>query len=145
MKSCGQNFECCSGVSIRSSKNVSVGNDVRIGENCFFNASGGLYIGNNVKFGMRVFIWTTNHNYFAPEKLPYDDIAINKKVVINDNVWVGANVSIIPGVNIGEGAVIAMNSVVTKDVPACAVVGGNPAKILKYRDKDVYYKLKNKV
>ena len=64
--------------------------------------------------------------------------------MINDNVWIGADVKIVPGITIGEGAVIAMSAVVTKDVPACAVVGGNPAKILKYRDINVYNQLKEK-
>lgn len=141
-KECGHNFVCCSGVKIHSAKKVSIGNDVRIGENSYLNASGGLVIRNNVKFGPQVFIWTSNHNYFSPKKLPFDNISIHKQVIINDNVWLGAKSIIIPGVEIGEGAVVAMGSVVTKNVPACAVVGGNPAKILKYRDIEVYNKLK---
>lgn len=139
---CGTNFCCCSGVVIYSAKNVSVGNSVRIGEKSYLNAKGGIRIGNNVKFGPQVFIWSSNHNYFAPKNLPYDNKQIDKLVTICDNVWVGAKASIIPGVTIGEGAVIGMCAVVTKDVPPCAVVGGNPAKILKYRDIDVYQNLK---
>ena len=102
-------------------------------------------MGNNIKMGPQVFIWTWNHNYYAPEALPYDRVCIEGPVTINDNVWVGAKATIIPGVTIGEGAVIAMGAVVTKDVPPCAVVGGNPAKILKYRDIEVYNKLKNQM
>lgn len=142
LKSCEQNLICCSGVVVHSAKTMSVGNDVRLGEKSYFNAKGGLNIGNNVKMGPQVFIWTSNHNYFNPKWLPYDNIAIDRPVIIGDNVWVGAKSIIIPGVNIGEGAVIAMGSVVTKDVPPCAVVGGNPAKILKYRNVETYKKLK---
>ena len=87
-------------------------------------------------------IWSINHNFERPEALPYDDICIHKEVNIEDNVWIGARSTIIPGVRICEGAVIGMGSVVTKDVPAGAVVGGNPAKVLKYRDMEVYEKLK---
>lgn len=142
LKECGKSFLCCSGVVIHSAKKMSVGNEVRLGEKSYFNANGGLTIGNNVKMGPQVFIWTSNHNYFDPKKLPYDDIEINRPVTIGDNVWIGAKSIIIPGVNIGEGAVIAMGSVVTKDVPSCAVVGGNPAQILKFRKIETYKKLK---
>lgn len=142
LKSCGKNFLCSSGVIIHSASKIDVGNDVRVGEKSYINARGGLKIGNNVKLGPRVYICTSTHNYFSPKWLPYDDIEIERPITINDNVWIGANANIIPGVNIGEGAVVAMGTVVTKDVPACAVVGGNPAKILKYRDIEVYSSLK---
>jgi len=141
LKNCGQNFCCCSGVVIHSAKKMSIGNNVRLGENSYFNAKGGLTIGNNVKMGPQVFIWTSNHNYINPKWLPFDNISIDKPVNIGNNVWIGARAIIIPGVNIGEGAVIGMGSVVTKDVPSCAVVGGNPANILKYRNIETYNKL----
>jgi len=143
LKKCGKNFICCSGVKMHSAKNIIIGNDVRVGEDSYINGKGGVIIGNNVHLGPQVFMWTSNHNYYKPEKLPYDGNAINKPIKINDNVWVGAKASIIPGVEIGEGAVIGMCAVVTKNVPPCAVVGGNPAKILKYRDIETYNKLKD--
>lgn len=142
-KKCGKNFLCCSGVKIHGAKRISVGNNVRIGEKSYINGNGGISIGDNVKFGPQVFIWTCNHNYYAPKRLPFDDLNFEKPVTIGDNVWIGAKASIIPGVTVGDGAVIAMCAVVTKDVPSCAVVGGNPAKILKYRNIEVYNKLKN--
>ena len=74
--------------------------------------------------------------------LPYDDKYIVKDVVIKQNVWIGADVTVMPGVVIGEGAVVAACSCVTKDVPSMALVGGCPAKIIKYRDKNQYDKLK---
>ena len=85
-------------------------------------------------------ILTTNHNYEG-EELPYDSTAINKDVVIGRNVWIASFSFILPGVTVGDGAVVAGGSVVTKNVPACAVVGGNPAKILKYRNMENYQKL----
>jgi serine acetyltransferase len=74
--------------------------------------------------------------------LPYDHIYTVKDVVIGENVWIGADVSIMPGVTIGEGAVVAACSCVTKDVPPMAVVGGNPMRIIKYRDAENYNRLK---
>ncbi len=67
---------------------------------------------------------------------------ILKPVTIADNVWIGCRATIVPGVTINEGAVIASGAVVTKDVPKGAVVGGNPAKVLKYRNMEYYEKLK---
>ena len=142
LKQCGKNFTCCSGVVMKSPQKISVGDNVRIGEKSFLNAAGGITIGNNVKTGMKIFIWTNNHDYYAPTALPYGEKCILKPVTIEDNVWIGAKSSIVPGVTIGEGAVVAMCSVVTKDVPPCAVVGGNPAKVIKYRDVEVYKKLR---
>lgn len=66
--------------------------------------------------------------------LPYDERYFCRKVVIGKYVWIGARATILPGVTIGDGAVIGAGSVVTKDVPSCAVVGGNPAKVVKYRN-----------
>lgn len=75
--------------------------------------------------------------------LPYDDIYVVKDVRIAKNVWIGADVSIMPGVNIGEGAVVAACSCIIKDVPPLALVGGNPAKVIGHRDKQEYEKLKD--
>lgn len=143
-KACGENFLCRSGVKIKKAKNITIGNNVCIGEKSFIHGKGGVTIGNNVKIGPELFLYTWNHNYYAPEKLPYDKTIIEAPVIIEDNVWIGAKVCIVPGVTIKEGAVISMGSVVTKDVPACAVVGGNPAQVIKYRDIDVYNDLKEK-
>lgn len=74
--------------------------------------------------------------------IPYDESYIYKNITIGDCVWFGNRVLVIGNINIGEGAIIAAGSVVTKDVPPLAIVGGNPAKIIKYREKDHYYKLK---
>ena len=142
-KSCGKNVTFCSGSIFQNIRNISIGNHVRIGEKCRFSGTtGGITIGNNVAFGPEVTIWSSNHNYYSPELLPYDHTTIPKPVTIEDNVWVCARAIISPGVTIGEGAVIAMGAVVVKDVPPGAVVGGNPATVLKYRDMEKYNQLK---
>ena len=76
------------------------------------------------------------------EAIPYDDTVISKDVVIEDNVWLGNRVIVLPGVTIGEGAIIQAGSVVVKDIPKCAIAGGHPANVFSSRDKDHYEKLK---
>lgn len=129
-------------VSITSPEKVSLGFDVNINPGFVAFAAGGLKIGNHVHFGHNVRIMTQNHNFMHPQCLPYDKVRISKPVVIHDNVWIGDSVCIAPGVTIGEGSVIGMASVVTKDVPPLAIVGGAPAKVIKYRDEEVYWNLK---
>lgn len=106
--------------------------------------SGGVSIGRYFHTGRGLTIFSVNHNYKKAKAIPYDDKIINKPVVIKDFVWCGANVTIVPGVTIGEGVIIASGSVVTKDVPDYAIIGGNPHGILNYRDIDSYMELKNK-
>jgi len=124
--------------------NLYIGKYVYIGANAIWALKGKIIIGSNVIIGPRSIFWTYNHNYESKNFIPYggpeEDIV--KNITIHDNVWIGMNVTLLPGVTVAEGAVIAANSVVTKDVPECAVVAGNPAKIIKYRDKSLFYKLK---
>jgi acetyltransferase-like isoleucine patch superfamily enzyme len=68
----------------------------------------------------------------------------NLPIIIEDNVWVCLGVQILPGVTVGEGAILAMGAIVTQDVPALAVVGGNPANLITSRDTTVYQRLKAK-
>lgn len=117
-----------------------------VGSHCNFNGinvtgSGKIIIGDFFHSGIECMIITTNHNYEG-EMIPYDNKDVHKTVTIGDCVWFGNRVTVVGNVNIGEGAIVAAGSVVTKDVPPLAIVGGNPAKVIKYRDKDHYYKLK---
>lgn len=145
LKSCGKNVVFCSGIKFQVPKGISIGNNVWIGEKSRLSGScGGITIGNNVIFGPEVAIWSSNHNYYSPEALPFDNVNIPKPVVIEDNVWICCRACIAPGVTIGEGAVVGMGAVVTTNIPPGAVVGGNPAKVLKYRDMEKYEQLKKK-
>jgi acetyltransferase-like isoleucine patch superfamily enzyme len=108
----------------------------------FIECSGGVKIGRYFHTGRGLTIFSTNHNYESELSIPYDEIEIYRPVIIEDFVWFGANVTIVPGVTVGEGAVVGSGAVLTKNVPPHAVVGGNPATILKKRNIDVFEKLK---
>lgn len=121
---------------------IEVGPLVYIGPDAFWDGLGGIIIKKNVIIGPKSVIWSYNHNFHSKVMIPYDNIEILKPVIINENVWIGIDVKICPGVTVGEGAIIAMGSVVTKDVPACAIYGGNPAQEIGKRDISDYSKLK---
>lgn len=125
------------------------GGNIYFGDNCNFNGmtvtgNGYVYFGNNFHSGVECMIITQNHNYDKGNAIPYDDTEISKTIIIEDNVWLGNRVIIIGNITIGEGAIVAAGSVVCKDVPKYAIVGGNPAKIIKYRDIQHYNNLKAK-
>jgi acetyltransferase-like isoleucine patch superfamily enzyme len=108
----------------------------------FIECSGGVRIGKYFHVGRGLTIYSTNHNYSEGKRIPYDDVEIRAPVVIGDFVWCGANVTIVPGITIGEGVVIGAGSVVTRDVSPMAVIGGNPAQVIKYRDVEHFEELK---
>ncbi len=126
--------------NISSTKNLKLGGNVYIGGSRLC-CDGGIEIGFNTKIGEGCFFLTSNHNYKSKIRIPFDNIGFLQKIVIGQNVWIGAKSIICPGVRIDDGAIIAMGSVVTKSVPKCAIVGGNPAKIIGWRDKKTFDKL----
>ena len=109
----------------------------------YIECTGGVTIGKYFHTGRGLTIFSTNHNYESEKSIPYDEITICKPVIIKDFVWFGSNVTIVPGVTVGEGAVIGSGAVLTKDVPPYSIVGGNPAKIIKMRDIELFEKLKS--
>jgi acetyltransferase-like isoleucine patch superfamily enzyme len=136
--------EC--GKSLFVSHKCSFGAKTIIGNYCSFNGmnsvgGGRVTIGNYFHSGIECMLITGNHNYEG-EMIPYDDTFVYKEITIGDCVWFGNRVIVVGNVNIGEGAIVAAGSVVVKDVPPLAIVGGNPARIIKYRDSEHYYRLK---
>lgn len=103
---------------------------------------GNVKIGNYFHSATGITIMLGSHDFDHGDAIPYGKQNSPKSVVIEDFVWLGSNVSIVGNVTIGEGAVVAYGSVVVKDVPPYAIVGGNPATILKYRDIERFKKLK---
>lgn len=121
---------------------IHIGEGSAIAEECLINAIGGIFIGNYSGIGARSIVISTEHRHAGADYLPFDDVRMIKPVHIEDFVWIGLNVSILPGVRIGEGAIIGLGSVVTTDVPPLAIVMGNPAKIVGYRKKEHFIQLK---
>jgi maltose O-acetyltransferase len=129
---------------INSPHKIKIGNYVNIGPEAYIWATGGLSIGNNVYIATRVHLHTSNHIYENALAIPFDHRSIIKPVIIGDNCWIGAGVTIVPGVELGEGCIVGMGSVVTKSFPPCSIIGGNPAKLIKMRDINHYNQLKEK-
>jgi len=108
-------------------KNIRIGKNVFINSGCRFQDQGGITIGDDALIGHNAVLATLNHS-FAPDDRKSMEPA---PIVIGKNVWLGANVTILPGVTIGDNAVVAAGAVVTKDVPEGMIFGGVPAKAIK--------------
>lgn len=121
----------------------TIDNTSHLKSNTYIECSGKVVIRKYFHTGRGLSILTSNHDYRSTDYIPYGYVNIEKPVIIDDFVWCGSNVTILPGVHIGEGAVIAACSVVTKNIPDYAIVAGNPAKIINYRNIEVFKKLKN--
>ena len=136
-KSYGSNL-IFSPYDIFSYHTISVGDDVYIGPGACFSASQTtLTIGSKVMFGHNVTIMGGDHNascvgkfmYDVHEKQPEDD----RPIVIEDDVWVGSRATVLKGVTVGKGSIVAAGAVVTKNIPPYSIAGGVPAKVIKRR------------
>lgn len=115
-------------------RNLVLDGNVYIGDDVHLRCGRGIHIGKNVAIAEGVYMITTNHSFRNCKKLPFDDKSFSYTIDIGPNCWIGAKSLICPVVKLEEGVVVAAGSVVTKSVPKCAIVGGNPAKIIGYRD-----------
>lgn len=128
--SCGKNVNIEHGAKISS--RLSIGDNSGVGVNC--SVGGAAIIGNDVMMGPECVIFCRNHQVERTDiPMRLQGFTEEEPVVIEDDVWIGQRVIITPGVRIGKGAVIGAGAVVTKDVPPYAIVGGVPAKVIRYR------------
>lgn len=108
-------------------KNIRIGKNVFVNACCCFQDQGGITLGDGALIGHRVTLATLNHGETAANR---GDLT-PAPIAVGRNAWLGANVTVVPGVSIGEGAIVAAGAVVTRDVPPMTVVGGVPARKLR--------------
>ena len=131
---CAENVNIEQGVRFATGGGIFIGSGSGIGVNC--SVHGPLRIGENVMMGPDVTILTHTHIIDRIDIPMSKQGSIVKEVTIGNDVWIGMRSIIMPGVKIGNGAVIGAGAVVTKDVPDYAIVGGVPAKIIKFRKNE---------
>lgn len=133
VKSCGKNVAIHPGVYFFNLETLVVGDNVTFHPMCYVDSVGGMMIGNDVSIAHGTTILTSSHNY-ARADIAISDQGLNyEETVIENNVWIGAKVTILAGVRIKSGSIVGANSLVNKNIERNAVVGGIPAKIIKMR------------
>jgi maltose O-acetyltransferase len=131
-RTCGQRVNVEKGANFYTGWEIELGDDSSLGIECMIPYD--LKVGKDVMMGPYVFIVGNSHQ-FSRSDIPMRLQGLKEypPVRIEDDVWIGARAIILPGLTIGRGAIIGSGSVVTKDVPPYAIVGGNPARLIKYR------------
>lgn len=118
---------------VTNPENVSIGSHCNFAEGVFITGGGGVTIGDYVGLGPDVKIWSVNHRFQDPDT-PWLKQGWDKEpVVIEDDVWLGANCFVMPGVTIGKGAIVSAGTVLMKSVPPYAIVAGNPGRVIGWR------------
>ena len=127
---CGENVNIEKGAAF--SRKVHLGNNSGIGINA--DIKGTCIIGDDVMMGPECIVYTKNHEFRNTDTtMRGQGTQVEEPVYIGNDVWIGARVIILPGVHIGNHSIIGAGAIVTKDVPEWAIVGGNPARIIRFR------------
>lgn len=142
----GQVASAGPGLRVNGRSAVWGGGAVKLGSNVHLNGmiiqgSGGVTIGDNFHSGRDCAIYSVNHRWEGATALPYDSEVVREPVVIEDNVWLGEHVLVMPGSRIGQGAIIGAGAVVAGTVEELAVAVGVPARAVKHRDRGEYERL----
>lgn len=133
LKSCGNNCYFEPNFRCEFGYNIKIGNNFYANFDCIMLDGGSIEIGDNVLFGPRVGIYTSNHAFDKEER--NNGACYAKPVKIGNNVWIGADVNINQGVTIGDNSIIGSGSVITKDIPSNVVACGIPCKVIKTIDE----------
>jgi acetyltransferase-like isoleucine patch superfamily enzyme len=132
-KKCGDNVVIYTNVIIINPEKITLGSNVSIHPFSYIDASGEIEIGNNVSIAHGSSLISSTHTYSSHDiPIKYQEI-VKKPIHIEDNVWIGAKVTILYGVTIGSGSIIGANSLVNKSIDMNLVVGGVPARTIKTR------------
>lgn len=132
-KHIGKEVYLLSGVKLYNPANIEIGDYVSINYGTAIGGGAALKIGNFVNIGPNCLITTSEHNFALWDKPMAWQGVTTAPITLEDDVWLGINVVVLPGVTIGRGAIVGANAVVTKDIPPYAIVGGIPAMIIRYR------------
>lgn len=132
----GKDCTLQSNLRIGTPEKLHIGSHCNFGQDVFIMAGGGVRIGDYVGIGAGAKIWSVNHKYENPD-IPWLLQGWEyKEVVIEDDVWIGADAFIMPGVTLGKGAIISACTVVSKSIPPYAIVAGNPGRVIGWRKKE---------
>ena len=117
---------------VKYPERIALGRSLRVGSECVLGAMGGIELGDHVRISKGAIVETGGLDLGGAP--PYSHVA--KPIRIGHGVWIGTNAIVLAGVEIGDGAVVAAGAVVTRNVPAQTIVGGNPARVIKRRTGD---------
>lgn len=131
----GANTTVHTGLRVTMPQKVRIGSHCHFGPDIFITGGGGVTIGDWVGFGPDVKVWSVNHRFEDPDTPWLLQGWESKPVFIEDDVWLAANVFVMPGVRIGRGAVVSAGSVVSKSVAPYAIVAGNPGRVVGWRKR----------
>jgi len=140
-KSCGRNLYIL-GPGVNVTANTTIGDGAGFGKGVKVYGDGPVFIGRRAALAEDTLVYTQVHDYDHSDVLPFGWGFTYPETRIDDYAWIGVRCIVLPGAHIGEGAVVQAGSVVMGKVPPCAVVAGNPAKVIGWRDVDHYNKLK---
>lgn len=129
----GQCITFYPGVSIRGNGRLSIGDHSSINSGVIFGLTCDLTLGSHVLVGDNASFRTADHEFRDPDVPVVEQGERRGPIVVGDDVWIGANATVLRGITIGHGAVVGANSVVTRDVAAFSIVGGVPARVIGHR------------
>ena len=135
MRQMGPNTVVQHRMRLTNPEKIIIGSNCSFGQGAFLTGGGGIRIGDWVGLGPDAKIWSVNHRFDNPDVPWLLQGYEHKEVVIEDDVWLGANVFVMPGVTIGKGAIVSAGSVVNKSVPPYAIVVGNPGRVAGWRKR----------
>ena len=133
VKQLGRHAVVQQGMRLTTPEKISIGSNCNFGQGVFLTGGGGIRIGDWVGMGPDAKVWSVNHRFVDPDVPWLAQGWDYAEVVLEDDVWLGANVFVMPGVTIGKGAIVSAGSVVTKSMPAYSIVVGNPARVVGWR------------